>query len=129
MVRKGIWVGKTQKTALPIGTEWGLDSDPFHWGLLSVEGWYRGPWEDWHQATLDLLMDMDSDPVTIYLYANAGLVGYGPGYVDMTVSVYEPIRVSGQFRSSGRWRRVPREVTNRTYASVNLSQFRRRVGA
>ncbi len=119
MTRKGIWVGKTQRTAVKIGDEWTLNSNPYSWGdLYSVDGYYRGPWEDWQQGTLDLVME--DDPVTIYLYLEGRLVGYGPGYVDAQVSIYVPIRVSGQFRSSGRWRRVP---------TTNLSQARHRLGA
>jgi len=118
MAREGIWVGKTQRTAVKIGDEWTLNSNPYSWGdLYSVDGYYRG----WRRE-IDLSIIRADDPVTIYLYLDGRLVGYGPGYVDMSVSIprTDAATVSGQFRSSDRWRRVP---------TTNLSSSRRRVGA
>lgn len=75
-------------------------------GLPNVEGTFAGLMD----VSGDLLLNAaTSDATQIYLYADDGgspiLIANGPGFIDgnVTTSVNDAIRYSGEFRASGNW--------------------------
>lgn len=75
-------------------------------GLPNVEGTFAGLMD----VSGDLLLNAaTSDSTQIYLYADDGaspiLIANGPGFIDgnVTTSVNDAIRYSGEFRASGNW--------------------------
>lgn len=74
-----------------------------HRGLLGVEGRYSGK---------AAFIYVGEDPVNIYLYSGKGrLIGFGPAYLDASWTELGQEwgqRVTGQFRASGRWSKIPR---------------------
>ncbi len=88
-------------------TSFGDSNKTYLAGLPNVEGTFAG----FLDLSGDLLLNAaTSDSTQIYLYAddrdsNEELVANGPGFIDgnVSVSVNDAVRYTGEFRASGSW--------------------------